>query len=53
VRLLDEEYVMEEVAFGFKPSGMASNYVSVSTHLWRRGRRTYHIVIHIGMDGPV
>jgi len=32
VRLLAEEYVMEEVAFGFKPLGILSNYAALSTH---------------------
>ena len=37
MRLLDEEYVMEEVALGFKPSGMESNYVPLNTHIFDVG----------------
>ena len=44
---------MEEVAFGFKPSGTVSNYVVLSTRSWRGARDTHHIGIHVGMDGPV
>ena len=35
MRLLEEEYVMEEVAFGFKPSGTVSNCVLLSASSWR------------------
>jgi len=44
---------MDAVAFGFKPSGIVSNYPVLSTHSWRETRGAYHIGIHVGMDGPV
>jgi len=53
VRLLEEEYEMEAVAFGFKPSGTVSNYAILSTRSWLEARGTHHIGVHVGMDSPV
>ena len=44
---------MEEVAFGFKPSGILSNCLAVSEHPQGKAHGTHHIGIHIGMDCPV
>lgn len=53
MRLLEEEYVIDEVAFGFKPSGILSNCVAVSTLIQREPHGAYHIGVHVSVDGPV
>lgn len=45
--------MIEEVAFGFKPSGILSNWAAVSTQPKWGTYRAYHISVHVGVDGPV